>query len=231
MLPVLALLVPALAPPFNPTPETVDSALPNVLLIGDSISIGYTVPTRDELAGEANLFRIPTNGGPTTKGLKNLDNWLGDRKWDVIHVNWGLHDLKYMNENGARVSPEEGTIQVPPEEYSKNLGELFDRLQKTGAKLIWATTTPVPEGASGRVADDSIRYNKLAAEVLQDRPVAVDDLHAYALQHPELQRKKDVHFTNDGSKALAKVVAEEIRKALPAKAAPAPIAAPATAGE
>src|SRR6266446_6796002 len=62
-------------------------ALPRVLLIGDSISIGYTVPTRDLLKGKANVHRIPENGGPTTVGLKNLTKWLGDGKWDVIHFN------------------------------------------------------------------------------------------------------------------------------------------------
>ena len=68
--------------------------LPRVLLIGDSISIGYTIPTRELLAGKANLHRIPANGGPTINGLKSLDAWLGNAKWDVIHFNWGLHDLR-----------------------------------------------------------------------------------------------------------------------------------------
>src|SRR5882757_11342750 len=75
---------------------TDDPKLPRVLLIGDSISIGYTLDTRELLAGKANVHRIPTNGGPTTSGLANLDAWLGEGKWDVIHFNWGLHDLKYI---------------------------------------------------------------------------------------------------------------------------------------
>ena len=49
-----------------------DPALPRVLLIGDSISIGYTVPTRRLLEGKANVHRIPTNGGPTTRGLEHI---------------------------------------------------------------------------------------------------------------------------------------------------------------
>ncbi len=74
--------------------------LPRVLLIGDSISIGYTLPTRESLKDKVNLHRIPTNGGPTTKGLANIEAWIGKGKWDVIHFNWGLHDLKYMGPNG-----------------------------------------------------------------------------------------------------------------------------------
>ena len=53
--------------PFAPVTD--DPKLPRVLLIGDSISIGYTLPTRDFLKGKVNLHRIPTNGGPTTRGL------------------------------------------------------------------------------------------------------------------------------------------------------------------
>src|SRR5688572_21808238 len=73
-------------------PITDDPKLPRVLLIGDSISIGYTLAVRDLLKGKANVHRIPTNGGPTTNGLARLKQWLGDGKWDVIHFNWGLHD-------------------------------------------------------------------------------------------------------------------------------------------
>ena len=64
-----------------------DPALPRVLLIGDSISIGYTLPTRALLAGKANVHRILTNGGPTPNGLEHLTEWLGSGKWDVIHFN------------------------------------------------------------------------------------------------------------------------------------------------
>jgi len=49
--------------------------LPRVLLIGDSISIGYTIPTRKLLQGKANVHRIPVNGGPTTRGLEQIENW------------------------------------------------------------------------------------------------------------------------------------------------------------
>ena len=75
----------------NPIFATVkdDPKLPRVLLIGDSISIGYTLATREFLKGKANLHRIPTNGGPTTKGLASIEAWLGKGKWDVIHFNWG----------------------------------------------------------------------------------------------------------------------------------------------
>ncbi|MGB0272786.1 MAG: SGNH/GDSL hydrolase family protein, partial [Opitutales bacterium] len=59
-------------------------SLPNVLLIGDSISIGYTVEVRKLLKGKADVFRIPTNGKYASYGLQNIDKWVSNRKWDII---------------------------------------------------------------------------------------------------------------------------------------------------
>jgi len=90
-----------------------EPSLPRVLIIGDSISMGYTLPTRELLKGKANLHRPPTNCGPTTTGLDQLEAWLGDKPWDVIHFNWGLHDLKYMDEKGQLVDAKDGKQQAP----------------------------------------------------------------------------------------------------------------------
>ncbi|MCA9056252.1 MAG: SGNH/GDSL hydrolase family protein, partial [Planctomycetaceae bacterium] len=109
------------------------AGLPRVLLIGDSISMGYTLPVRELLAGSANVHRIPTNGGPTTRGIESIDAWLGDGKWDVIHFNWGLHDLKYIDDAGNLTETvESGKQQVPLEEYERNLDQLVGRMQQTG---------------------------------------------------------------------------------------------------
>jgi len=192
-----------------------EPGLPRVLLIGDSISIGYTVPTRELLKGKANVHRPPTNCGPTTTGLRELDKWLGDGKWDAIHFNWGLHDLKYMDGKGGLVPVEKGKQQVPIDPYEKNLDDLVQRLKKTGAKLIWATTTPVPEGSAGRVAGDEAKYNEAAKRVMEKHGVAIDDLCAFALPRlKEIQLPRNVHFTPAGSKLLAQQVADSILKAL-----------------
>ena len=90
------------APKRKPLDPIEDRAgLPRVLLIGDSISIGYTLAVRDLLEGVANVHRPGTNCGPTLRGLDQLDQWLGDLPWDVIHFNWGLHDLKYIEPDSA----------------------------------------------------------------------------------------------------------------------------------
>src|SRR5690606_8076664 len=90
-----------------------DPTLTRVLLIAASISFCYSLPIVELLKGEANVHRIPTNGGPSTRGLASIDAWLGEGKWDVIHFNWGLHDLKYVDEKGALMDPPQGTQQVP----------------------------------------------------------------------------------------------------------------------
>lgn len=188
--------------------------LPRVLLIGDSISIGYTLPTRKALDDKANVHRIPDNSGTTAKTLENLEAWLGDDseksgKWDVIHVNIGLHDIKRVKEQR----------QVSPEDYEKNLRTIFARLKKTGATVIWATTTPVPEGAKGRMSGDEAAYNAIAAKVAAEEKLAVNDLFKLVKQHQaKWQRKADVHFHEVGSRGLADQVAKEIRAALDARA-------------
>lgn len=192
--------------------------LPRVLLIGDSISMGYTIPVRKLLAGKANVLRPSTNCGPTSRGVKSIDEWLGTGKWDVIHFNFGLHDIVFYNADGSkRVEPTEAGArhQVPADEYEKNLRTIVARLKSTGAELIWCSTTPVPEGATGRVADESTAYNAIAERVMKENGVTVNDLHAFALQKlSEIQQPKNVHFTPQGSAALAKQVAQTVEEAL-----------------
>jgi hypothetical protein len=203
-------------------PVTDVAGLPRVLLIGDSISIGYTLATRELLAGKANVHRIPTNGGPTTRGLDQLDAWLGNQQWDVIHFNWGLHDLKHVDDRGTLVDVAKGPIQVPLEAYRKNLQTLTRRLKETGAELIWCSTTPIPKGAKGRVPGDEVRYNSTALEVMQDEGVAVDDLYAFALpQMAKIGKPADVHYTPEGSQVLATQVAGSIEAALKNRRLPA----------
>lgn len=203
------------APRPEPSLALVDDVpgLPRVLLIGDSISMGYTLPVRKLLNGQANVHRIPENGGPTTNGIAKLDQWLtvnGSRQWDVIHFNWGLHDLR-MDARGHQVSPDD---------YEKNLRKLVKQLKATGARLIWASTTPVPEGKLNppRKSEDVLRYNAIAHKIMTQEGVVINDLYAACL--PELknwQRPVNVHFTDKGSQALAEIVAGKIKEELKLK--------------
>ena len=172
-----------------------DPKLPRVLLIGDSVSRGYTQATRKVLAGKANVHRAPANCGPTASGLKNLDVWLGEGKWDVIHFNFGIHDR--------------GT---PAADYVKRLETIVTRLEKTGAKLIWASTTPIPDNpAQKQTAQSIVEKNALAAEVMKKHGIPTDDLFAAMTPRlAEFQPPLDVHFTGAGYDFLGATVGAAI---------------------
>jgi acyl-CoA thioesterase-1 len=187
------------------------AGLPRVLLIGDSISVGYTIGVQEGLAGIANVHRIPENGGPTSRGVAKIDAWLGDGDWDVIHFNWGLHDIKYMDD---------GKRQVSEEDYAVNLRLLVARMKKTDATLVWCSTTPVPAGKlnASRKTEDAITYNSVARSIMLEEGIMIDDLYAFALPRlGELQRDQNVHFTDAGSAALAEQVAKSIETVLEAR--------------
>ncbi|MGV3660918.1 MAG: SGNH/GDSL hydrolase family protein [Prosthecobacter sp.] len=213
---VLAAEAPKKAPakakaPAKPHPSLVKvedvPGLPRVLIIGDSISMGYTLDVREMLKGKANVHRIPTNGGPTIRGIESIKDWLGTSKWDVIHFNWGLHDLKYINDKP----------QVSLADYEKNLTELVKTMQATGAKLIWCNTTHVPAGVSGRIEGDETKYNEAASRVMTAAGIPTDDLRAHALAKPEAQLPANVHYSPEGSRYLAEKVSAVIAENLPKK--------------
>ena len=213
------------APQRKPHPSLVKvtdvAGLPRVLLIGDSISMGYTLDVREMLKGKANVHRIPTNGGPTTNGLANIKAWLGDSKWDVIHFNWGLHDLKYIQDDPSkRADPKApgSHQQVALADYEKNLATLVKTMQATGAKLIWCDTTPVPAGSDGRVQGDEVKYNEAAARVMKAAGIPTDELRAHALKKlMDVQLPANVHFSPAGYRYLAEKVSAVIADNLPKK--------------
>lgn len=187
--------------------------LPRVLLVGDSISIGYTEPVRGLLMGKANVHRISENAGNTRKGRLRIDAWLADSDWDVIHFNWGLHDIR--RDVGGR-KDKSGPMAVPIFEYEANLRALVERFRKTGAQLIWASTTPVPPGEPKRNPADVRPYNETAAALMAQYAIPIDDLFAVSTERcTNLHtRPGNVHYSPEGSKVLAESVARSIEAVL-----------------
>ena len=116
--------------------------------------------------------------------------------------------------NLADPNSKESHQQVPPVEYEMNLTQLIERLKTTGAKLIWRNTTPVPKGSKGRVVGDSAKYNAIAAKIMDKEGIPTDDLFTFTKENPALIKKANVHYTPEGSKALAEQVVKAIQKAL-----------------
>ncbi|WP_372845629.1 SGNH/GDSL hydrolase family protein [Pontiella sp.] len=206
-------------------------ALPNVLIYGDSISIHYTERVREKLNGQANVYRLYCNGGDSSSFIAkmttmhdamregNLDEPWGFH-WDIIQFNVGLHDLKYLagrkldKQNGKQVSSIDG--------YKKNLGEIVAYLEQLvpDAKLIFATTTPVPPEEPGRVFGDSAKFNAAAREVLAGHPeITINDLYTFTKSHHSdwWIAPDNVHYNKTGSNAQGDEVARVILSVLAGK--------------
>ena len=193
-----------------------------VLLLGDSISIGYTQHVQRILEGRALVVR-PTNargGAENCQGTNNalvveddgrtkLERWLAleGGEWDVIHFNFGLHDLKRVQaESGRNSNNPDDPHQADPDRYASQLAQIVERLEQTGARLVLATTTPVPTGdlRPYREPADAVLYNERAQAVAAEAGLVVNDLFGYAAPLlPLLQQPENVHFHQEGSEALA----------------------------
>lgn len=202
--------------------------LPNVLIYGDSISIGYTQRVRTNLADTANVYRLYRNGSDSStfiNGMTLMHRTMRHEaldhpwtfQWDVILFNVGLHDLKYLAD--GKLDLENGQQVTPIEQYQENLQAIITYLKELApnAKLIFITTTPVPENAQGRVPGDAARYNAAARAVLDDSPeVAILDL--FALTQPNLAqwqtRPGNVHYNTTGTNAQGDAVTGAIATAL-----------------
>ena len=201
---------------------TPNPTLPNVLLLGDSISIGYHAAVSESLRDKANVFRPfnPKNGAAencmdTTNGVAKIDAWLAMQpKWDVIHFNWGLHDIKHVKPGTQEVSSEATDPSLRTlEEYRANLEVLVSKLQATGAKLIFCTTTPVAPETKGpyRRDEDVASYNSAAIKIMAAHSILVNDLYSFAKpQLDKIQLPQNVHYSPEGSNILGGYVAGTI---------------------
>jgi acyl-CoA thioesterase-1 len=155
----------------------------------------------------------------TVRLLPNLERWLGKERWDLIHFNCGLHDILDANRE----------VHATREEYEKNLERILARLKGTGAALVWASTTPVPEGARGRRNEDVVAYNAAAGRLMEREGIPVEDLYGFALPQLErIQKPANVHFTTEGSRVLAQKVAETLQRELRRRSGKAHSRAPGT---
>ena len=208
--------------------------LPNVLILGDSISIGYTPFVQEMLKGKANVFRPmlengkPENCAGTTKGVENVERWLNssgntgvtnsESRWDIIHFNFGLHDIKHVDPvTGENSQNPKHPQQANRRQYKKNMEIIVEKLKATGAKLIFATTTPYPNVVEGPLRKPGMpqKYNRVAVKIMNKNGILINNLHAFMVPRlAELQRPNNVHFMEDGSRAMARKVVERINEVL-----------------
>lgn len=199
-----------------------NESLPNVLLIGDSVSMSYTAEVRECLENIANVYRVPRNARSTAYTIARLDQFLGRNAWDVIVFNWGLHDLTRVDDSGKPARAPEGKHQVSLPEYRGYLEFLARRLAESGNHIIWATTTPVgakTENRGFRSNRDVRDYNLIAAEYMDANKIGIVDLYDIVAREDDWHQTDGLHFDETGQRILADAVVESILSVLrePAK--------------
>ena len=180
-----------------------EQALPRVLLIGDSITRAYHGQVEKRLEGKAYVGRLATSkslGDPAL--LDEISAVLKQYRFDVIHFNNGMHGWGYTETEYARAFP-----------------KLIDTIHRGApkAKLIWASTTPVREGADLKLAARTERVkerNRIARENCTRLKIPVDDLFGLVIDHPELSSPDGVHASAEGISAESAQVASAIEHSL-----------------
>ncbi len=190
-----------------------DDKVKNVLIIGDSISIGYTPFIQKALAPAVNVEHNAGNGGSTVRGVESVEKWIGNRQWDVILFNFGLHDL--VHKDSLNKYDVTAKVAVTLDDYRKNMEVIVALLRETTATLIYVTTTVVPENSAGRKVGDPAKYNEVALEVMKKNGIEVVDLYAFSQTiHPQNSKPGNVHYTEKGYELLAAPLIKSINTAL-----------------
>lgn len=187
----------------------------NVLLIGDSIRIGYDKAVKKSLEGKANVFFPAENCRFASYVLRYMHEYIalvGEERVDVLHWNAGLWDC-------LRLFGEEPLM--PIEVYAYYIERICVRIKKylPDTKVIFATSTRVQ---SEKMADNFKRYNEeiekyneAAVAVVKKFGFAVNDLYAVSATLPEEAHSDAVHYyTPLGTEAFANAVLSHVLAAL-----------------
>ncbi len=212
----------------TPQKGTKAALLPKVLIFGDSISGGYSNHLKKLLDGKAAVtklgavagYRIQTETVWHSRGssknlmvgsakafiadFERIERHLSENKYDVIHFNFGLNDL---------FRGRKGTWHNPVDQYAKDLEKIVTLLKKYGAKVIWATTTPIPDYDDARPKGEELIYNAAAEKVMKKHNIPINDLHSVVTGwdgYTEWRKGDDVHFNGAVCKMLAEQVAEAV---------------------
>ena len=171
-----------------------------VILVGDSIRMGYEPVAVRELKGWAEVIEMGgIQGGNTRNVLVHLDEWVISRDPDIVHLNAGLHDMARDPGPGLRTASRSTST-------SANLERILRTLQReTRAALVFALTHPVDLGRQLAIAKGVNRTAEDPSPPTTPQPgrppaglgVAVNDLHAAVVEAgaAELLAEDGVHFT------------------------------------
>jgi hypothetical protein len=184
-------------------PAHPDLQLPNVLLLGDSITRNYFPEVTKDLAGVANVYLMASS---TAVGDPRLPRQIAEFaamekvRFRVVHFNNGMHGWGYSEAQYKAGFPQ-------------FLRAVHSLLGKEGAP-IWASSTPVREdktdGATNARVDER---NAIALKLVKAAGIEVDDQHGLMVQHRDLYQDS-VHFNPQGANIQGDQAASLIRSAL-----------------
>ena len=187
---------------------------PTILLLGDSIRMSYQPHVADLLSEQARVVGPADNCQYSLFTLSSLDRWIGELgEPDIVHWNSGIHDCGH--------NPNRSPVQIPIDMYRANLAFILTRLSAWTPHVIWATSTPVHPERPFRDTEWAWRneeinqYNQVALELMKERDVPVNDLHALVWDQVEVYLSEDqLHLSEAGQKACAGAVADLVSSAM-----------------
>ncbi len=184
----------------------------NVLLIGDSIRMFYEKDVESRLGDGYDIYAPEENCRFSSYVLNSLRFWLTKYPSpDIIHFNAGLWDT-------AILYAEDGCF-IGIDEYVKNMKKIIRVLKSTGAKVIFATTTPVSDEKHNLVGpmppahrnEDIVRYNAAVLNAFKNEDIFVNDLFSIMHDKKELYLSEDmIHPNEKGVELLGNAVAQAI---------------------
>ncbi len=187
-----------------------------IILIGDSIRMGYDKYVKDALCNVAEVFYPSENCKFAVYTLRFLGEWKKKEEWptdiDLVHFNIGLWDLAEMDGEGPF---------TPVEHYKTLIGRIARRIKRLfpGAKIVFATSTSVIEEKYGPTffRKNSVieQFNEAAREALADTDVIINDLYLASVRIPVEYRSDMTHFnTPKGTEYMGKRVVSVICREL-----------------
>ena len=189
--------------------------MPKVLIIGDSISTGYTPAVAAELAGVAEVVHSPGNASDCTNIIANVDAWLAEANPQVVVLNCGLHDVKREDEKRDH-------CRVPLEFYKTILPAIIDKVLGNGRRALWVNTTPVIEKRHqavkpfARYNKDVDACNKAARGIAKKAGLPIVNLNKTVLRMDieSAMTEDGAHFLPEAYDVLGKKVAARLREML-----------------
>ena len=184
-------------------PPHPDPKLPNVLLLGDSISRNYFPEVRKSLTGIANVYLMASS---TSVGDPRIENQIKEFeatemvRFRVVHFNNGMHGWAYTEDQYKAAFPA----------FLHAVQSLAER----GGALIWASTTPVRSDAATGATNPRVEdRNRIALGFVKPAGIPLDDQFLLMQQHQDLY-EDSVHFNPAGATIQGDQAASMIRAAL-----------------